>query len=145
MDLFTVAPDGVAAVTALETYVRRHVDRDLLELVKLRASIDNGCAFCVDMHTTDWLAHGADVRRVAAVATWRESPFFSARERVVLALTDQVTSLGEHGVTDDVWDAATKELGDELLAHVLLAIATINVWNRLAVPTRKAPPPLVLA
>ena len=142
MDLFEVAPDGVRAVMALETYTRRHVDHDLLELLKLRASIDNGCAFCVDMHTTDWLAAGEDVRRVVAVSTWHESPFFSDRERTVLALTDAVTRLGEEGVTDELWAEATKELGDELLANVILAIAAINVWNRIAVPTHKLPPPL---
>lgn len=142
MDLFEVAPDGVKAVQVLETYTRKHVDHDLLELIKLRASIDNGCAFCVDMHTTDWLAAGEDVRRVVAVSAWNESPFFSDRERTVLALTDAVTRLGEEGVTDELWAAATKELGDELLANVILAIATINVWNRIAVPTHKSPSPL---
>ncbi len=142
MDLAQVAPDGLAAVTGLETYVRRHLDRDLLELVKLRASIINGCAFCVDMHSTDWLGHGEDVRRVMAVAAWHESPFFSHRERTILALTDAVTRLDEGGVSDDLWAEAAEELGDELLANVLLAIATINVWNRIAVPTRSAPPPL---
>jgi len=142
MDLFEVVPDGIAAVTALEKYVRSKVDHGLLELVKLRASIDNGCAFCVDMHTTDWLAAGEDVRRVVAVATWHESPFFSDRERTVLALTDAITRLGEEGVSDELWAEATKELGDDLLANVILAIATINVWNRLAVPTHKLPPAL---
>lgn len=142
MDLMAIAPDGYKAVMALESYVRRHVDGDLLELVKLRASIDNGCSFCVDMHATDWIAHGTDVRKVVAVAAWQESPFFSDRERLVLALTDQVTRLGEEGVTDELWDAAVKELGDEVVGHLLLAIATINVWNRLAVPTRKPAPPL---
>ena len=95
------------------------------------------------MHTTDWLAAGEDVRRVVAVSTWHESPFFSDRERTVLALTDAVTRLGEEGVTDELWAEAT-ELGDELLANVIFAIATINVWNRLAVPTRMPPPPLAL-
>jgi AhpD family alkylhydroperoxidase len=145
MDLFAVAPGAYEAVLGLETYARRHLDHDLYELVKLRSSMVNGCSFCVDMHATDWLAQGADVRRVVAVSAWRESPFFTPRERIVLALTDQVTRLGDEGVTDDVWDAATKELGDELLAHVLVAIATINVWNRIAVPTRTSPPPLAPA
>lgn len=142
MDLFAVAPEGVKAVQGLEKHTRSHVDAELLELIKLRASIVNGCAFCVDMHTTDWLAMGEDVRRVAAVSTWHESPFFSDRERTVLALTDAVTRLDEGGVSDELWAEATKELGDELLANVILAIATINVWNRIAVPTHKLPPPL---
>jgi AhpD family alkylhydroperoxidase len=142
MDLFQLAPDGYKAVLALDRCVRDHVDHDLLELVKLRASIDNSCAFCVDMHTTDWLGQGEDPRRVMAVAVWQESTFFSDRERTVLALTDAITRLGEDGVSHDLWAEANKELGDDLLAHVLLAIATINVWNRLAVSTRKPPPPL---
>lgn len=142
MDLAQVAPDGFKAVLALEAHVRRHVDHDLLELLKLRASMENGCAFCADMHATDWLGSGEDVRRVVAVATWHESPFFSGRERIVLALTDAVTRLGEEGVTDELWAEAQEELGDDLLAHVILAIATINVWNRLSVSTRTLPPPL---
>ncbi len=142
MDLSTVAPDGFDAVMQLERHVRATVDRDLLELVKVRASMTNRCAFCVDMHVTDWLAGGEDVRRVVAVAAWRESPFFSPLERAVLALTDAVTQLGEHGVDDDTWGAARGELGEELLANVVVAIATINLWNRIAVSTRTPPPPL---
>lgn len=142
MNLQKVAPDGYGHVLALETYVRQHVDTELLELVKLRASVVNGCAFCLDMHSTDWLSQGEDVRRVIAVSAWRESPFFSDRERTVLALTDAVTRLGEGGVDDDLWAAAHAEFGDELLANLLLAIATINVWNRIVVPTRTMPPPL---
>ena len=142
MNLQKVAPDGYAAVLALETYVQQHVGVELLELVKLRASIVNGCAFCLDMHSTDWLSKGEDVRRVIAVSAWQESPFFSERERTVLALTDAVTRLGEGGVDDDLWAAASAEFGDELLANLLLAIATINVWNRIVVPTRTTPPPL---
>lgn len=145
LDLASIVPEGYKAITALEGHVRRHVDHDLLELVKLRASTINGCAFCVDMHATDWLASGADVRRVVAVATWHESPFFSSRERAVLALTDQVTRLDEGGVTDEVWAEAAAHLDEEELGNLLLAIATINVWNRVAVPTRAQPPALAVA
>ena len=77
----------------------------MLELVKLRASMLNGCAFCVDMHSREALAAGESSRRLFAVAAWREAPFFDERERAALALTDAVTRLGEHGVPDDVWDA----------------------------------------
>jgi AhpD family alkylhydroperoxidase len=145
MDFATANPDGWNAVVGLEKHVRRHVEHDLLELIKLRASIVNGCAFCVDMHTTDLLASGEDPRRLVAVAAWRESTFFSDRERTILALADAVTRLDEDGVSDELWADASKELGDDLLANVLLAIATINVWNRLALPTRMAPPPLASA
>jgi AhpD family alkylhydroperoxidase len=142
LDLEQVVPEGLKKVLGLQAYVNRNVDHGLLELVKLRASMINGCAHCVDMHTTDLLGGGEDPRKVVAVSAWREAPFFTDRERIVLAVTDAVTRLGEEGVEDDLWAAAQKELGDEGLANLLLAIATINVWNRLAVPARLATPPL---
>jgi AhpD family alkylhydroperoxidase len=137
-----IVPAGYRAVSGLEDYVRATVDLPLLELLKLRASIVNGCAYCVDLHTTDALAAGEDRRRLFAVATWRESTFFTERERIMFALTDSVTRLGEHGVPDDEWDAAIEEFGDVGVANLIIAIATINVWNRLAVATHLAPPPL---
>lgn len=112
----------------------------MLELVKIRASMLNGCSFCVDMHTRDALDSGESTRRLFAVAAWREAPFFTERERTALALTDAVTRLGEHGVPDDVWDAAAKVWSERELADLVMAIATINVWNRIAVTTRKQPP-----
>ena len=136
---------GYEAVLRLETLVRGAVDHTLLELVKLRASMINGCAFCVDMHATDLLQAGEDPRRVFAVAAWHESPFFTDLERAALALTDAVTRLGEGGVPDDVWDDVEKHVGTETAAHLVLAIATINVWNRLAITARKQPPALEAA
>ena len=140
MSVAEVAPEGFHAVLQLEQYVRKAVDPKVLELVKLRASMLNGCAFCVDMRSQDALANGESSRRLFAVAAWREAPFFTARERAALALTDEVTRLGEAGVTDQTWEEARKVWSEEEIAHLLLAIATINVWNRLAVATRMAPP-----
>ncbi|MEV4467128.1 carboxymuconolactone decarboxylase family protein [Micromonospora echinofusca] len=131
-----VAPQAYQAVLGLEKYVRANVGHTVLELVKLRASMLNGCAFCVDMHSRDALAAGESDRRLFAVAAWREAPFFDERERTALALTDAVTRLGEHGVPDDVWDAAAKVWSEKELADLLMAIATINVWNRIAVTCR---------
>ncbi|MEU7935698.1 carboxymuconolactone decarboxylase family protein [Micromonospora echinofusca] len=131
-----VAPQAYQAVLGLEKYVRANVGHTVLELVKLRASMLNGCAFCVDMHSRDALAAGEADRRLFAVAAWREAPFFDERERTALALTDAVTRLGEHGVPDDVWDAAAKVWSEKELADLLMAIATINVWNRIAVTCR---------
>jgi AhpD family alkylhydroperoxidase len=142
MQLAEVAPEGYRKVYALEAYVSGAVEHNLYLLLKLRASVVNGCAFCVDMHGTHLLDGGEDVRRVLAVSAWRESPFFTERERVAFALTDEVTRLGEHGVSDEAWDAAVAEFGDEGVANLLLAIATINTWNRLAVASHAAPPPL---
>lgn len=142
LNLEQLVPDGFAAVSGLEKYVKANVEHRLLELLKLRASMVNGCAFCVDMHGTDALAAGEDVRRVLAVATWRESDFFDAQERAVLELTDAVTRLGEHGVPQDVLSAVVAHLGERGAADVLLAIATINVWNRLAITAGTPAPEL---
>ncbi|WBB66880.1 carboxymuconolactone decarboxylase family protein [Micromonospora sp. WMMD812] len=140
MNAAEVAPEAYQAVLGLEKYVRANVDHTVLELVKLRASMLNGCAYCVDMHSTDALRAGESSRRLFAVAAWRESPFFDERERTALALTDAVTHLGEHGVPDEVWDAAAKQWSEKELADLVMAIATINVWNRIAVTTRTQPP-----
>ncbi|NDL58792.1 carboxymuconolactone decarboxylase family protein [Phytoactinopolyspora mesophila] len=140
IDLAVAAPEGFRAVLALEKYVSTNVEPTVFHLIKLRASMTNGCAFCVDMHSGDALAAGEDSRRLFAVAAWRDAPFFSDRERAALALTDAVTELGEHGVPDDVWDAAAAFWNERELADLVLTIGTINLWNRIAVPTRKAPP-----
>ncbi|GAA3785254.1 carboxymuconolactone decarboxylase family protein [Micromonospora maritima] len=142
IDMAAVAPEAYRAVLGLEKYVRANVDRTVLELVKLRASMINGCAFCVDMHSREALEAGEDSRRLFAVAAWREAPFFDERERTALALTESVTRLGEHGVPDDVWDAAAKVWSEKELADLVTAIATINVWNRVAVTCRTQPPAL---
>lgn len=139
MNMGAVAPQAYQAVFGLERYARENVDPVVLELVKLRASMINGCAYCVDMHSRDALAAGEDSRRLFAVATWWESPFFTERERAALALTDAVTKLGEHGVPDDVWDDAVKHWSQEEVANLIIAIATINVWNRIAISTRAQP------
>lgn len=142
LNLAKTAPEGYQAVLGLENYVRANVDHGLLHLVKLRASFLNGCTFCVDMHSTDALKEGEDVRRLFAVGAWRESPFFTEVERAALALTDDVTRLGENGVSDAVWAAAQDAFSDRELADLILAISTINVWNRIGVTTHLQPPAL---
>jgi AhpD family alkylhydroperoxidase len=142
MNVTRTAPEGYRAVLALERYVKERVDGRLLELIKVRASVLNNCAFCVDMHTTEALGAGEDLRRIVALTAWRESPFFTDAERAALDLTDAVTRLGEEGVPDGVWDRAVGEHGEAGVADLLFAIATINVWNRLMVATQAPPPPL---
>ena len=136
------SPEGYRAVLNLEKYVRSCVEPTLLHLIKLRASILNGCSFCVDMHSADALAAGESARRLFAVAAWRESPFFTDEERAALALTDAVTQIAEAGVPDPVWDDARKFWSETQLADLLMAIVTINTWNRLSIASHKQPPPL---
>ncbi|EWC64268.1 hypothetical protein UO65_0391 [Actinokineospora spheciospongiae] len=109
------------------------------ELVKLRASQLNGCAFCVDMHAHDLRADGETDERLFSVVTWREAPFFTPEERAALALTEEATVLGREGVRDEVWEEAREYYDDEQLAALVVAIATINAWNRFGTILRLVP------
>jgi alkylhydroperoxidase family enzyme len=99
----------------------------------------NGCAFCVDMHSSDALAAGETKERLFGVAAWREGPWYTDAERAALALTDSVTALGPEGVPDDVWDEAAAHFDEKALVDLLGLIGMINLWNRIAVPARSTP------
>jgi alkylhydroperoxidase family enzyme len=99
----------------------------------------NGCTYCIHMHTNDALKAGESIDRLFGLASWYEAPFYDDAERAALALTDAVTQLGSHGVPDDVWDLAVKHWGDEGAGNLLLAIGTINLWNRIAITCRTPP------
>jgi len=117
------------------------LDNELYELVKIRASQLNGCAFCLDMHLRDARAGGEDQRRLDVLSAWREAPqLFSEREQAAFALTEAVTLISQDGVPDDVWSRVSALFDDKEIVHLLMAIATINVWNRLAVSTHQALP-----
>lgn len=132
---------GYAAVIGMEAYARKSVDRRLLELLKIRASVLNGCTFCVDMHLTDALDAGIPRRVAMAAAAWEHAgALLDDRDRAVLALTDAVTLLGTAAVDDAVWERAAEFFDESELGALVLAIATINVWNRIAVATRMTPP-----
>lgn len=134
-----IAPDLYKAVLGLEKYVRANVDHTLLHLLKLRASIINGCSFCIDMHSTESLAAGERPERLFGLAAWHEAPFYSEAERAALALTDAVTRLEEGGVPDDVWAGAAAHFDDKQLVDLVGAISVINVWNRVAISCRTTP------
>ncbi|GGB28470.1 alkyl hydroperoxide reductase AhpD [Flexivirga endophytica] len=140
MKIANVVPEAYEKVIALEQYASANVDPTLYELVKLRASMINGCGFCIDMHSHDAMKAGEKPQRLFELMAWREVGCYTDKERAALALVDQVTRLGEEGVTDEVWDNAADEFSEEELANLLVAIATINVWNRVAIPTRMQPP-----
>ncbi|WP_236640972.1 carboxymuconolactone decarboxylase family protein [Glutamicibacter sp. HZAU] len=115
--------------------------KELYELVKLRALILNGCSFCTDMHSHDAMEMGMSIAKLFAVAAYNDSPLFTDAERAVRRLTDAVTRLDPAtGVSDEVWDAAADEFSEEEIGNLILAIATINVWNRIAIPTQLEPP-----
>lgn len=137
-----IDPGAYTAVLGLEHYVRATaLERPLLELIKIRASQLNSCAFCLDMHNNDARAEGEDQRRLDVLSAWREAPeLYTARERAALALTEAVTMIGRDGVPDDVWAGTRQHFDETETVQVIMAIATINVWNRLAVTTRQRLP-----
>lgn len=137
IDLMALAGGPFAAMAKLEQ--RIELNATIKELVKLRASIVNGCAFCIDMHWTDARAAGESEQRLAQVAAWDESPYYDARERAALALTDEITAVGETRVPDDVWQQAAEQFEEAELAHLVMQIAAINFWNRIAIASRKLP------
>ncbi len=134
-----MGPEATRAVLHLEKYVNNSgLERPLYELVKIRASQINKCAYCLDMHTRDALQAGEDPRRVNILAAWREAPsFFTARERAALSLTEAITLISEDGVPDHVWDGAAAEFSEDDLRALVMGIGAINVWNRLAVATHQ--------
>lgn len=132
-----LAPEAYKHLYALDSFLEESsLDLALLALVMIRASQMNGCAFCVDMHTFAAHEAGESLERLFAVAVWREAPCFTDAERAALALTEAATVF-EHGqVADEIWDGAAAHFSEEQLAALVLAIAIINLWNRIAVTTR---------
>ena len=134
------APEGVKAMGMLEHYVRHcGLEPSLLELVKFRASQINGCAYCIDMHTKDARARGETEQRLYALSAWRETPFFTDRERAALAWTEAVTEVAQGHVPDEVYELARQHFSEKELVDLTLAVVTINGWNRLAISFRKVP------
>jgi len=142
LSVHEVDPAATEAVLALERYVRSSgLDHQLYELVKIRASQLNGCAYCLDMHTRDAREGGEDQRRLDVLSAWREAPsLFTERERAALAFTEAVTLIADDGVPDQVWAEVTGCFSHQEAVHLLMAVAAINVWNRLAVATHQALP-----
>jgi AhpD family alkylhydroperoxidase len=140
ISLTKINPNAYAAVLAMQKYVDESgLERLLLELIKLRASQINGCAYCLDMHTKDARAMGETEQRLFTLSAWRETPFFTERERAALALTEAVTLVSIDHVPDDVYAQAHAQFNDDELMNLVMAIATINTWNRLAITFRAEP------
>ena len=140
LDFYKASPTGTRAMMALEKAVSEcGLEKPLMELVRLRASQVNGCAFCVDMHTTDARKGGETERRLASVVVWREAPFFSERERAALEWTEALTLVAQTHVPDAVWDAVRPHFTDQELAELTMLVVTINGWNRISVGFRKIP------
>jgi len=124
----------------LERFVRTcGLEHSLLDLVKTRASQINGCAYCIDMHTKDARAAGETEQRLYALSAWRETPFFSDRERAALEWTEALTLISENDVSDELYEYVRSQFAEQEIVNLTMAVITINGWNRLAIPFRSVP------
>lgn len=140
IDYYKASKEAVAAMIGLEKAVAAFgLEQGLLELVKLRASQINGCAYCVDLHTSDAKKAGETDRRLHAVVVWREAPFFTPRERAALAWTESLTLIASTHAADEDYAALREHFSDKEMVDLTVAIIAINGWNRIAVGFRKTP------
>ncbi|GAA0679073.1 carboxymuconolactone decarboxylase family protein [Kitasatospora atroaurantiaca] len=135
------APEWYRAMIRLDGAARPAVDPVIGELVRIHASAINGCAHCLDMHTTDARKGGEQEHRIYALPAWRETPYFTARERAALALTEAITLITKGHVPDEVYDEAAKQFDPQELAQLIAVIISINSWNRIAITSRLSPAP----
>jgi len=138
-NLVTMIPDAIKALQTVSKSVEKTLPKTTLGLVHLRASQINGCSVCLDLHARELKYSGETDERLFTVAGWRDAPYFTDAERAALALTEAVTRLSDRSdpVPDEVWNEAARHYDEQALAGLVLAIATINVWNRVNVATRQ--------
>ncbi len=130
-------PEAYKAMLTLEKYAQGiRLTKIQKELIKIRASQINGCAYCLDMHTKDALKYGEDPRRIFVLSAWRETALFSEEEQALLALTEETTLIHQGGVRAQTYQKAIALFGEQRTAQIILAIVTINAWNRIAISTR---------
>lgn len=140
MDYASVSPDALKAMRDLEKYVAGSgLEHRLYELVKTRASQINGCAYCLDMHTKDARKAGETEQRLYALSAWRETPFYTDRERAALEWTEALTLIASNGVTDALYDSVRQHFDEKEMVALTMAIVAINGWNRLAIGFRSVP------
>jgi AhpD family alkylhydroperoxidase len=140
LDYANASPEGFKALRQLQEHIEHcGLEHALLELVKMRASQINGCAFCLDMHSKDARAAGETEQRLYVLDAWREAPFYSERERAALAWTEALTTIADGPVDDELYASVREQFDERELPDLSLAIIAINGWNRLAIPFRSEP------
>jgi AhpD family alkylhydroperoxidase len=140
LDALKISPAAYKAMAGLQAYVDQSgLERPLLELVKIRASQINGCAYCINMHTTDARKLGESDERMHLLNAWQEAPVFSERERAALAWVEAITLVAEDHVPDDVYEQARRQFSEKEIVDLTAAAVTINAWNRLAIAFRAMP------
>ncbi|MES2223286.1 MAG: carboxymuconolactone decarboxylase family protein [Acidobacteriota bacterium] len=140
LDYAKASPEAFKAMVQMEGVVRRSgIDPHLLELIKIRASQLNGCAYCIDMHTKDARFKGETEQRIYSLDAWRETPFYTEKERAALAWTEAITNIQIGHAPEAVYEELSKNFGEEERVNITLAITTINAWNRIAIGFRLVP------
>ncbi|SOC46172.1 AhpD family alkylhydroperoxidase [Rhizobium subbaraonis] len=140
-NFFKASPESYKAVVALEEFVQNcGLERHFIHLIKLRASIINGCAFCVDMHVKESRHDGLSEQWINMMSVWKESPVYDDRERALLGWVDAVTDIARTGAPDEAYEVLKAHFSEEEMTKVTVAIGTINIWNRLAVGFRSQHP-----
>ena len=133
-------PQAYKAMYALENYLSTsQLSKTHKELIKIRASQINGCAFCINMHTKDALKNGETAQRIFLLNAWRETPLFSEEEKVILAITEEVTLIQKDGLSSETYSKAAKIFDNNYIAQIIMAVVTINAWNRIAISTNLEP------
>lgn len=138
IDIQQVEPKAYQAMFALENYLQHaELSKTHLELIKLRASQINSCAFCINMHSADALQQGETARRIFLLNAWRETELFTEEERTILAMTEEITLIHQHGLSSQTYQQAEKLFTANYIAQIIMAISTINAWNRIAISTSR--------
>jgi AhpD family alkylhydroperoxidase len=139
IDIQEVEPNGYKAMFALEHYLATtQLSKTHKELIKIRASQINGCAYCLDMHTRDALKNGETNQRIFLLNAWAETDLFTDEEKTLLAITEEVTLIDRQGLTDETYKKAEQTFDKNYIAQIIMATVVINAWNRIAISTRKA-------
>lgn len=134
IDYYSVAPDGLNQIMKVENYVSKaELDGTLKEYIKLRVSLINGCAYCVNMHTKDLIKLGESFEKIACVSVWAEADYFSEKEGVVLELAEYVTNISNQGVPDKLYQKVRDHFSEKEYVDLILTIAQINTWNRISI------------
>lgn len=137
LNIQKLAPKAYEAMYGLENFLANsELEKLHLELIKIRASQLNGCAFCINMHTKDAITIGETNQRIFLLNAWRETTLFTEEERIILAMTEEITQISEHGLTDETYEKATTLFSEEYISLIIIAVTTINAWNRIAISSR---------
>lgn len=140
IDINEIEPQAYKAMYALEGYLATtQLSKTNKELIKIRASQINGCAFCIDMHTKDALKYGETNQRIFLLNAWRETNLFTEEEKVILAITEEITLIHNHGLSNATYQKAELFFDKNAIAQIIMAVVTINAWNRIAVSTQLEP------